>query len=337
MAATATRWGGAQMLLGLLAAVEAIPDLGVIYAASGRLHVLMATESARRLQSHLVHIHTQTGGRPRDVRAAARRPEVVVLRRRHAGRAPRGAALAAPREVHVFRVGVPAAAPRDAPNRILKIVAIAAAPFKRNVFLDADTVPVLRPRDALHASSRRPSSAASWTCTTSSSSTARESVPRAPSFLGVLRRARRPGSSRTPRGVIFWRAAVRTERARHRREMISGARQLICAQCVERPLRPPLARVVLPRGGDDLAHSTGATSTSSRARSCPRCSATACWSTTCYPSGVLFRVESTSEFEHAQTQCSSASVSGVERPASAHLHRRGQADRRPRALGGGGG
>ena len=47
-------------LLGLLSAVDAVPDLGAIYAASGRLHVLMATESARRLQSHLVHIHTQT-------------------------------------------------------------------------------------------------------------------------------------------------------------------------------------------------------------------------------------------------------------------------------------
>ena len=30
------------MLLGLLAAVDAVPDLGVVYAASGRLHVLMA-------------------------------------------------------------------------------------------------------------------------------------------------------------------------------------------------------------------------------------------------------------------------------------------------------
>ena len=51
---------GHAILLGLLAAVEAVPDLGAIYAASGRLHVLMATESARALKSHLVHIHTQT-------------------------------------------------------------------------------------------------------------------------------------------------------------------------------------------------------------------------------------------------------------------------------------
>ena len=50
----------ARLVLGLLAAVEAVPELGVIYAASGRLHVLMATESARALKSHLVHIHTQT-------------------------------------------------------------------------------------------------------------------------------------------------------------------------------------------------------------------------------------------------------------------------------------
>ena len=48
------------MLLGLMFAVDAVPDLGVVYAASGRLHVLMATESARRLQSRLVHVHTQT-------------------------------------------------------------------------------------------------------------------------------------------------------------------------------------------------------------------------------------------------------------------------------------
>ena len=50
----------AVLLVGLLAAVDAVPDIGATYAASGRLHVLMATESARRLQSRLVHIHTQT-------------------------------------------------------------------------------------------------------------------------------------------------------------------------------------------------------------------------------------------------------------------------------------
>ena len=48
------------ILLGLLAAVDAVPEIGAIYAASGRRHVLMATESARPLKSHLVHIHTQT-------------------------------------------------------------------------------------------------------------------------------------------------------------------------------------------------------------------------------------------------------------------------------------
>ena len=127
------------MLLGLLAAVDAVPDLGVIYAASGRLHVLMATESARRLQSRLVHVHTQTEDdhatceRLRDGPKAWSCVDVT-----------RGDHRAAQLWRHLAKYTSSASACRrlhgDAPNRILKIVAIAAAPFKRNVFLDADTL-----------------------------------------------------------------------------------------------------------------------------------------------------------------------------------------------------
>ena len=115
-------------LLGLLSAVDAIPDLGVIYAASGRLHVLMATESARPLKSHLVHIHTQTEDdhatceRLRDGPKAWSCVDVT-----------RGDHRAAQLWRHLAKYTAPNAPCRNshsiAPTRLLKMVAIAAAPF----------------------------------------------------------------------------------------------------------------------------------------------------------------------------------------------------------------
>ena len=36
----------------------ALPDIGVTYAATGRINVLMAAESVRRLSTRYAHVHT---------------------------------------------------------------------------------------------------------------------------------------------------------------------------------------------------------------------------------------------------------------------------------------
>ena len=70
-----------------LARCAALPDIGVTYAATGRLNVLMAAESVRRLSTRYAHVHTLSaddhatceglrGGAPSD------RERVVVPRRR---------------------------------------------------------------------------------------------------------------------------------------------------------------------------------------------------------------------------------------------------------------
>ena len=41
-----------------LRCAAALPDIGVTYAATGRLNVLMATESVRQLSTRYAHIHT---------------------------------------------------------------------------------------------------------------------------------------------------------------------------------------------------------------------------------------------------------------------------------------
>jgi hypothetical protein len=41
-----------------LARCAALPDIGVTYAATGRLNVLMAAESVRRLSTRYAHVHT---------------------------------------------------------------------------------------------------------------------------------------------------------------------------------------------------------------------------------------------------------------------------------------
>ena len=177
----------ARLVLGLLAAVDAIPDLGVIYAASGRLHVLMATESARALKSHLVHIHTQTA----DDHATCERLRgdqkwwscVDVTRGEH---------RAAQLWRHLTKYTSSASECRrlhgDAPNRILKIVAIAAAPFKRNVFLDADTVPCFD-LATLYTQLRATEERGLLDLYDVLFVPARESVPRAPARLASWARA----------------------------------------------------------------------------------------------------------------------------------------------------
>ena len=213
------------MLLGLLAAVDAVPDLGVIYAASGRLHVLMATESARRLQSRLVHVHTQT----EDDHATCKRlrdgPKswscVDVTRGDH---------RAAQLWRHLAKYTSAASACRrlhgDAPNRILKIVAIAAAPFKRNVFLDADTVPCFD-LATLYTQLRATEERGLLDLYDVLFVPARESVPRAPARLASWARA--PAWVESNGGVIFWRRTPETARLFHR---------WLASYC---------------RGGDDLA------------------------------------------------------------------------------------
>ena len=41
-----------------LARCAALPDIGVTYAATGRLNVLMAAESVRQLSTRYAHVHT---------------------------------------------------------------------------------------------------------------------------------------------------------------------------------------------------------------------------------------------------------------------------------------
>ena len=219
----------ARLVLGLIFAVDAIPDLGVIYAASGRLHVLMATESARRLQSRLVHVHTQTEDdhatceRLRDGPKAWSCVDVT-----------RGDHRAAQLWRHLAKYTSSASACRrlhgDAPNRILKIVAIAAAPFKRNVFLDADTVPCFD-LATLYTQLRATEERGLLDLYDVLFVPARESVPRAPARLASWARA--PAWVESNGGVIFWRRTPETARLFHR---------WLAAYC---------------RGGDDVAHFNG--------------------------------------------------------------------------------
>ena len=122
-----------------LARCAALPDIGVTYAATGRLNVLMAAESVRRLSTRYAHIHTLSA----DDHATCER-----LR----GDAPwkcvdvtSGASHAAQLWRHLAKYTAADAPCRNshsiAPTRLLKMVAIAAAPFRHNIFLDADTVP----------------------------------------------------------------------------------------------------------------------------------------------------------------------------------------------------
>ena len=219
----------ARLVLGLIFAVDAIPDLGVIYAASGRLHVLMATESARALKSHLVHIHTQTADDHATCERLRDGPKawscVDVTRGEHrAAQLWRHLAKYTSAESECRRLH------GDAPNRILKIVAIAAAPFKRNVFLDADTVPCFD-LATLYTQLQATEQRGLLDLYDVLFIPARESIPRAPARLASWARA--PAWVESNGGVIFWRRTPETARLFHR---------WLASYC---------------RGGDDLAHFNG--------------------------------------------------------------------------------
>ena len=48
-------------LICLAQCAAALPDIGVTYAATGRLNVLMAAESVRRLSTRYAHVHLSPG------------------------------------------------------------------------------------------------------------------------------------------------------------------------------------------------------------------------------------------------------------------------------------
>jgi len=215
-------------LLFLAYAVDAVPELGALYAASGRLHVLMATESARRLKSNFVHIHTQT----RDDHATCQRLRgdqrwqcVDVTRGEH-----RAAQLWRRLSTYTSLDSQCRTLHSDVPNRILKIVAIASTPFKRNVFLDADTVPCFD-LATLYTQLQATDQRGLLDLYDVLFIPARESVPREPARHASWARA--PAWVESNGGVIFWRRAPATARLFHR---------WIASYC---------------RGGDDLEHFNG--------------------------------------------------------------------------------
>ena len=119
-----------------------------------------------------------------------------------------------------WEVGVPAELPYT----------IAAAPFKRNVFLDADTVPCFD-LATLYTQLRATESRGLLDLYDVLFVPARESVPRAPARLASWARA--PAWVESNGGVIFWRRTPETARLFHR---------WLASYC---------------RGGDDLAHFNG--------------------------------------------------------------------------------
>ena len=206
----------------------ALPDIGVTYAATGRLNVLMAAESVRRLSTRYAHVHTLSaddhatcerlrGGAPwKCVDVTSGTSHAAQLWRHLA----KYTALDAPcRNSHSI-----------APTRLLKMVAIAAAPFRHNIFLDADTVPCFD-LATLYTQLRATEERGLLDLYDVLFVPARESVPRAPARLASWARA--PAWVESNGGVIFWRRTPETARLFHR---------WLAAYC---------------RGGDDLAHFNG--------------------------------------------------------------------------------
>ena len=109
-------------------------------------------------------------------------------------------------------------------------MAIAAAPFKRNVFLDADTVPCFD-LATLYTQLQATEQRGLLDLYDVLFVPARESVPRAPARLASWARA--PAWVESNGGVIFWRRTPETARLFHR---------WLASYC---------------RGGDDLAHFNG--------------------------------------------------------------------------------
>ena len=73
-------------LICLAQCAAALPDIGVTYAATGRLNVLMAAESVRRLSTRYAHIHTKARRAPRlQPGAVVELPVVAAPLRQQAG------------------------------------------------------------------------------------------------------------------------------------------------------------------------------------------------------------------------------------------------------------
>ena len=193
-----------------LARCAALPDIGVTYAATGRLNVLMAAESVRRLSTRYAHIHTLSA----DDHATCER-----LR----GGAPwkcvdvtSGNSHAAQLWRHLAKYTAPDAPCRNshsiAPTRLLKMVAIAAAPFRHNIFLDADTVPCFD-LATLYTQLRAGGGMGLLDVYDLLLVPARESVPSGPAAAKGTWRA--PAYDKSNSGVILWRKSRATMKLYH--------------------------------------------------------------------------------------------------------------------------
>lgn len=133
---------------------NAFPELGAVFAATGRMSVLQATEAAVALKSETVRIYTLTAD---DLSVCERLRKSVAATHAEARKwscvdvaatkpwktfAPLTRAGSACRGSH-----------RLAPSRLLKMAAILASPYKASVFLDTDTV-ACAPLEALHTQLR---------------------------------------------------------------------------------------------------------------------------------------------------------------------------------------
>ena len=193
-----------------LARCAALPDIGVTYAATGRLNVLMAAESVRRLSTRYAHIHTLSA----DDHATCER-----LR----GGAPwkcvdvtSGSSHAAQLWRHLAKYTAADAPCRNshsiAPTRLLKMVAIAAAPFRHNIFLDADTVPCFD-LATLYTQLRAGGGMGLLDVYDLLLVPARESVPSGPAVAKGTWRA--PAYDKSNSGVILWRKSRATMKLYH--------------------------------------------------------------------------------------------------------------------------
>ena len=193
-----------------LARCAALPDIGVTYAATGRLNVLMAAESVRRLSTRYAHVHTLSA----DDHATCER-----LR----GGAPwksvdvtSGTSHAAQLWRHLAKYTAADAPCRNshsiAPTRLLKMVAIAAAPFRHNIFLDADTVPCFD-LATLYTQLRAGGGMGLLDVYDLLLVPARESVPSGPAAAKGTWRA--PAYDKSNSGVILWRKSRATMKLYH--------------------------------------------------------------------------------------------------------------------------
>ena len=193
-----------------LARCAALPDIGVTYAATGRLNVLMAAESVRRLSTRYAHVHTLSA----DDHATCER-----LR----GGAPwkcvdvtSGTSHAAQLWRHLAKYTAVDAPCRNshsiAPTRLLKMVAIAAAPFRHNIFLDADTVPCFD-LATLYTQLRAGGGMGLLDVYDLLLVPARESVPSGPAAAKGTWRA--PAYDKSNSGVILWRKSRATMKLYH--------------------------------------------------------------------------------------------------------------------------